>query len=113
MEEFLATLNNESVKLNNVDLKLISHFDHFLKTKKKISTNTAAKYLTLLKGVFLKALRQETINKNPFANFTFKTTEVTKEFLTQDELAKMEAKKIENASVNNVRLVFDSVMRMI
>ncbi len=106
LEEFLATVNNENVKLNNVDLKLLSHFDHFLKTKKKISTNTAAKYLTLLKGVFLKALRQETITKNPFANFVFKTTEVTKEFLTQDELTKLESKKIDNDSVNKVRDTF-------
>lgn len=106
LEEFLTSINHEDIKLNNVDLKLISQFDHFLKTKKKISTNTAAKYLTLLKGVFLKALRQETIDRNPFASFVFKTTEVTKEFLTQDELDKLESKKIDNASLNNVRDTF-------
>lgn len=106
LEEFLATIHNEDIKLNNVDLKLISQFDHFLKTKKKISTNTSAKYLTLLKGVFLKALRHETISRNPFSNFIFKTTEVTKEFLTKDELDKLETLKIENTSLNNVRDTF-------
>jgi site-specific recombinase XerD len=106
LEEFLAIIHKEDIKLNNVDLKIISQFDHFLKTKKKISTNTAAKYLTLLKGVFLKALRHETITRNPFANFVFKTTEVTKEFLTKDELEKIETLKLENTSINNVRDTF-------
>jgi site-specific recombinase XerD len=106
LEEFLATAGNESVKLNSVDLKLISQFDYFLKTKKQISTNTAAKYLTLLKGVFLKALRHEIIERNPFVNFVFKTTQVTKEFLTKEELEKLEGLKIENASLNNVRDTF-------
>ena len=106
LEEFLATINNENVKLNNVDLKLISQFDHFLKTKKNISTNTSAKYLTLLKSVFLKALRQETIDRNPFANFVFKTTEVIKEFLTQEELDKLENVSIDNESLNKVRDTF-------
>jgi len=106
LEEFLATAGNESVKLNSIDLKLISQFDYFLKTKKQISTNTAAKYLTLLKGVFLKALRYEIIERNPFVNFVFKTTQVTKEFLTKEELEKLEGLKIENASLNNVRDTF-------
>ena len=91
LESFLSKINKQNIKLNNVDLKLISQFDLYLKTKEnKISTNTSAKYLTLLKSIFLKANRQEIIEKNPFANFVFKTTEVTKEFLTQDELIKLE-----------------------
>lgn len=106
LEEFLGINSNESIKLNNVDLKLIEQFNHFLKTKKGISINTAAKYLTLLKGVFLKALRQDTISKNPFVNFTFKTIEVTKEFLTQDELNKLETAKIDNTSLDKVRDTF-------
>lgn len=106
LEEFLATTNNESIKLNNVDIKIISQFDHFLKTKKRISTNTSAKYLTLLKGIFLKALRLEIIDKNPFVNFIFKTTEVTKEFLTQEELDNLENMNIENESLSKVRDTF-------
>jgi site-specific recombinase XerD len=106
LEEFLASINNESIRLNSFDLKLIEQFDRFLKVKKGISINTAAKYLTLLKGVFLKAIRQETISKNPFANFIFKTKEVTKEFLTADELSRIENKVIKNDSLDRVRDTF-------
>ena len=107
LESFLSKINKQNIKLNNVDLKLISQFDLYLKTKEnKISTNTSAKYLTLLKSIFLKANRQEIIEKNPFANFVFKTTEVTKEFLTQDELIKLETFKSDNVSLNNIKDIF-------
>ena len=106
LEEFLAKADIEAIKLNKFDLKLISQFDYFLKVNKKISLNTSAKYLKLLKAIFLKALRLELIDKNPFANFIYKTVEVNKEFLTPDELSSLEETKLPNESLEKVRDIF-------
>lgn len=106
LEEFLALIDQETIKLNKFDLKLITQFDHFLKVNKKISLNTSAKYLKLLKAIFLKALRLELIEKNPFAGFVYKTVEVNKEFLTPNELETLEKSKLPNQSLEKVKDVF-------
>jgi site-specific recombinase XerD len=106
LKGFLKERNIEDIKLNKWELKYVAEFDHYLKVKKGISTNTAAKYLKLFKALFLKAQRMDVITKNPFANFVFKTEETNKEFLTKDELRRFEDLSLSSPSLEKVRDAF-------
>ncbi|SJN21050.1 site-specific integrase [Sphingobacterium sp. JB170] len=94
------------IEISQLDHAFVTGFEFYLKTQCKCSGVSAAKYIKHLKKVTNHCLAHRWLDANPF--ISYKSTARAKErvFLTQDELEKMTAKKIDIDRIAQVRDVF-------
>jgi site-specific recombinase XerD len=113
MKEFLKEkLKTSDVFLKEINYKFLTDFDSFLRNhvpgenQKPCSNNTVMKHIERFRKIITMAIKNEWLKQDPFIKF--KPTFVKKDrgFLTEDELAAIESKKIENASLRAVRDMF-------
>ncbi len=107
IREFLRKeYRTKDILLSEVNNKFISKFDFFLKTTKNCKQNSAIKHLKNLKKIIRIALANEWIKKDPFVGIQFKLEETNPQFLTQEELDKLQAKELTIARLEQVRDIF-------
>jgi site-specific recombinase XerD len=107
MQEFL--LNHYKVKnylLLRIDTKFIESYFYFLRTEKNISHNTSLKYLSFLKVILSPAIRSGIIKDDPYAGLRFRAKPVYRNFLTQEEITKLENLQLENEDMIRKRDIF-------
>ncbi len=92
--------------LDQLNRRFITEFEHFLKTVEGIQHNTAMNYIKYLKKTVLLALSYEWLDKNPFVGIKHSIREVTREFLTTEELARMVEKPFSIRRLDEVRDIF-------
>jgi len=106
LKKFLGKKKKASISLIGFNLALINEFQHYLKTEAQLSVNTTTKYLKVLKTVYNRAIQFGHIKDNPFANLKFKHERTNREFLTDEELKRLENLKLSNESLERVRDIF-------
>ncbi len=106
LEKFLKTKTATTILMQDFNLKKCSEFEHYLKTVAKLSTNTTTKYLKQLKAIFNRALRFGHIEVIPFNAFKFNHEQTQREFLTNEEITKLEEFVAPNESLKRVRDMF-------
>ncbi len=81
-------LNYKKNDINLIDLnfKFINDFEYYMKTQEKVKHNTALRYIRCLKKIVLMAIKNEWIQKNPFANYSCQYDRVNREVLSDNEL---------------------------
>ena len=99
-------LKKKEIPLHGVDYDFLNGFDIYLKRKYKIHQNTAWNYHKHLKRVFNLAISLEYLEKNPYRKFKVKKEESHRDFLTLDEIKKLEQKEIDLVRLSVVRDVF-------
>lgn len=99
-------LKKKDIPLQGVDYDFLNGFDTYLKRKYKIHQNTAWNYHKHLKRVFNLAISLEYLEKNPYRKFKVKKEESHRDFLTLDEIKKLEQKEIDLTRLSIVRDVF-------
>lgn len=99
-------LRKKEIPLNGVDYHFLNGFDTYLKRKYEIHQNTAWNYHKHLKRVFNLAISLDYIEKNPYRKFKVKLEEAHRDFLTLDEIKKLEKKEIDLMRLSIVRDVF-------
>ncbi|WP_342630458.1 site-specific integrase [Fluviicola taffensis] len=92
--------------LDELSMKFITEFEHFLLVNERLQTNSAHKYIVNFKRIMNVAVASEWISKNPFDNFSCSYTSPEREILTQSELDEMQSKKISIMRLAEVRDVF-------
>lgn len=92
--------------LQELSLKFVTEFEHFLLVNEGMQTNSAHKYIVNLKRIMNVAVSLEWIPKNPFDNFRCSYTNPEREILTQSELDVMQHKVILMPRLAEVRDVF-------
>jgi site-specific recombinase XerD len=92
--------------LQDLSLKFVTEFEHFLLVYERMQTNSAHKYIVNLKRIMNVAVSLEWIPKNPFDNFRCSYTNPEREILTQAELDVMLYKKIDMPRLSEVRDIF-------
>ncbi len=92
--------------LQDLSLKFVTEFEHFLLVNERMQTNSAHKYIVNLKRIINVAVSVEWIPKNPFDNFRCSYTNPEREILTQTELDVMQHKLILMPRLAEVRDVF-------
>jgi site-specific recombinase XerD len=92
--------------LQDLSLKFVTEFEHFLLVHERMQTNSAHKYIVNLKRIMNVAVSLEWIPKNPFDNFRCSYTNPEREILTQLELDVMLHKEIDIPRLAEVRDVF-------
>lgn len=88
-EFLLKTEHKKDIPFYAVDNYLVTKFDNFLKSEKNVSHNTAIKFLQSFKKIIRIALNNGWIARNPFENISFRTKEVARPYLTEEELERI------------------------
>jgi site-specific recombinase XerD len=92
--------------LQDLSLKFVNEFEHFLLVHERMQTNSAHKYIVNLKRIMNVAVSLEWIPKNPFDNFRCSYTNPEREILTQFELEAMRNQQIALPRLAEVRDIF-------
>lgn len=97
----------KDIPLNKVDLKFIEAFDTYL-IKRDLNRNTInSNYHKKLKTTLSNAIKNNLIDKNPYENFKLKQVNAQRNFLTQEELIKVQSFDLNsNVSLERVRDLF-------
>jgi len=77
----------QQLKFSDIDKMFCKRFVEYL--KKKVSNNSAYTYLSKLKQALYEAVDDEIIDKNPAQRISVKRTTTNREFLTLEELEKV------------------------
>lgn len=113
LEEFLRSESMDKIRIDEWSRKHFVQFEGFLLTRKNellkrpITRATANKSLSKLKVIFNHALSTEAIKIDPTKGFKMERSVAKREFLTQDEISRIEENNLaQNESLNRVRLIF-------
>ena len=90
LEKFInVTYNRDDVFLRELNRDFIEEFRIWLLTEHHLTHNGAVKYLALLKKVVNRAVANNKMAFNPFADYRVERQIVSPDFLTEDELRKI------------------------
>ncbi|MDE5417648.1 site-specific integrase [Labilibaculum sp. DW002] len=92
--------------LGKIDYKFLDEFDVYLKTKFEVHQNTAWNYHKHFRRVLNLAISLRHIDKNPYGNYKVPLVTTHREYLTSEELERIENKSIEMDRVRLVRDIF-------
>jgi hypothetical protein len=102
----LFKYNKSDLEIKQVDHEFISGFDFYLRTQKENTTNTAVKHLKNLGKIVRICLSNQWISSDPFFGYKLKTKSVHREYLTAEELRKIEEKRCSTKRLSQVRDFF-------
>lgn len=107
LKEYVAKYyKTKDVSIANVDYDFLNSFDSFLKRAYKITSNTAWGYHRHVKKVLNDAVAMNLLQKNPYGVYRVKRVEANRDFLTFEEVRKLETKYISIKRLEIVRDVF-------
>jgi integrase/recombinase XerD len=93
--------------MDQVNYEFINGYDLYLKQESKLHKNTINKYHSRLRTLLLRAHAEGIITKQPYANFKLITQKTDREFLSQEDLAKIVEKDLShNKSLDKVKDLF-------
>lgn len=107
LAEFLRNqLHKGDTPINSINYNFLNQFDMFLKAEYGVHQNTAWNYHKHIKRIMNLAVSMELIQKSPYNQFKTKLQQTNREFLTKDELHRLETKQIEIDRLAIVRDIF-------
>lgn len=107
LQSFLRSkMNLEDIYLNDVDLRFITQFEHYLKVKGIGGQNTITKYIASFKKIIRIAYANDWISKDPFYHWKAKWAPVDREALTETELHLLMNFDFENPRLEQVTDIF-------
>ncbi|MCC9043312.1 site-specific integrase [Myroides sp. M-43] len=105
--EFIKNVyNKDDIEFRELNHEFIIGYEHYLKTVRACSNNTAIKYISNFKKIVLRALAKGIISSNPFLQYKPKKTKLNKRPLSKTELAILENKEFNSERLSIVRDVF-------
>ena len=102
-------LDNKDIDFNEINLTFLNDYENYLIYKLGNSQSTATADLKAFKTVFSNAVKEKIvpIEKNPFNKFKLKYVQVTKEFLTENEIQIIENLNLkENTYISKTRDIY-------
>ena len=107
MQEFLETeFKVKNFSLQKVNVDFIQRYFSFLQFSKNIGHNTACKYLDCVRAILHPAVHEGIIKPDPFYKLGITSKPVFREFLTQEEIDKIAALKLDDPDVDRKRDIF-------
>lgn len=98
--------NATDIRIDKVDHCFVTEFEFYLRSVKNCSNNTSVKYVRNFRKIIKICLNNDWLEKNPFSKYEGKVIEVDKEFLTEEEIQNIYAKKFMNSRLELVRDIF-------
>ncbi|MFC2080421.1 site-specific integrase [Bacteroidota bacterium] len=96
----------DDILLTQLNHQFITEFDHYFRTVKACNHNTSVKYLKNVKKVVNLAVNNDWLRKDPFSKFSVKIKPVQRNFLTEEELHRIEELELSINRLDMVRDVF-------
>ena len=94
------------IDIEKINYVFLNDFEFYLKTEKTCNNNSAVKYLKNFGKIIRICLRNGWISQDPFINYQSKYDEVTRVFLTEEELKVLKLKDLHNERLSQVRDIF-------
>lgn len=98
--------NDTDILINKIDHAMITELEFYLRSVKNCANNTAVKYIRNFRKIIKICMNNDWLEKNPFSKYEGKVYEIDKEFLTEEEIQKIYAKKFMNTRLEQVRDIF-------
>lgn len=103
-EEFIKlNYQKEDIPIEDVNYQFVKDYEFFLKTERNCNHNSTMKYLKNFKKIIRIAIANEWLHKDPFMNFKMTFEEVEREFLEEQDLAKIMNKEFDIERLSCVR----------
>lgn len=96
----------DDILLRDITANMITEYEHYLRTVRNCANNTTIKYIKNVNKIFNLAQQKDFIKKNPISGMKFKTEEVNKDFLQENELKTLLKKEFVSERLNQIRDVF-------
>lgn len=96
----------QDVYLGEINHKLITDFEFYLKTEKKQQHNTAMSNIKKLKKIVRICVANDWLDKDPFKSYKITTKETHRNFLLKEELETLMNKEISLQRLQQVRDIF-------
>ena len=96
----------DEIELSKLDVLFIRRFEIFLKMKYSIAHNTIMKHLKQVKKVIHFCMQMGYIDKDPFLQHKTTFKQMSRGYLTQDELTKIESHNFRLPRLDRVKDVF-------
>lgn len=102
---------NWKYKVNDIDIRGIDHefimsYDFYLRSERNCANNSTVKYLKNFKKIILICIANGWLDKDPFIKYKPKVKEVTRDYLTAEELERMTNKQFVSDRIIQVRDIF-------
>lgn len=101
-----AKYRKTDLSLWELNYEFVSGWEHYLKTEHKCNHNTAMKYIKNFRKVINLAIKNDWLEKDPFARFECNILPVERDFLTREELAIVEEKVLKIQRMDQIRDIF-------
>lgn len=104
--EYLKRNRIEHLKVAELEYKHVEAFELYLRSEKAHSINTATKYMKKINVAMNRAVKLQTIERNPFELYTFKSKKTHRSYLTLDEINRIRSLEKLSRKLEQVRDVF-------
>lgn len=99
-------LQQEDIKLDDIDYRFIRDFEYYLKTEHNVKINTAVQMVKKLRTVMKIAYEIGWVKRDPFIAYRARHEEVHREYLSSMELRELATKKLNRKRLVVVRDLF-------
>ncbi|MDQ2178598.1 site-specific integrase [Marinifilum sp. D714] len=107
VEEFIKSeYKINDFPVGKINYNFLDKFDRYLKSKYKVHQNTAWNYHKHLRRILNLAISLEYMEKNPYSKYKVRLDPTNREFLTLNELARIENKKFALERLDLVKNIF-------
>ena len=106
LEEFCKKMDRQDMALEQFDWQMIHKLELFFRTDCRLSINTTAKMMSMVRKGILWAYRCGIILTNPFSTYRIKKEESQKQYLNKQEIIRIMNKRLDIPRLASIRDIF-------
>ena len=106
LEEFCKKMGRQDMALEQFDWQMIHKLELFFRTDCRLSINTTAKMMSMVRKGILWAYRCGIILTNPFSTYRIKKEESQKQYLNKQEIIRIMNKRLDIPRLASIRDIF-------
>ena len=106
LEEFCKKMGRQDMPLEQFNRQMIHELELFFRTDCRLSINTTAKMMSMIRKGILWAYRCGIILTNPFSTYRIKKEESQKQYLNRQEIIRIMNKRLDIPRLASIRDIF-------
>lgn len=106
LEEFCKKMGRQDMPLEQFNRQMIHELELFFRTDCRLSINTTAKMMSMVRKGILWAYRCGIILTNPFSTYRIKKEESQKQYLNRQEIIRIMGKRLDIPRLASIRDIF-------
>lgn len=106
LEEFCKKMGRQDMALEQFNRQMIHELELFFRTDCRLSVNTTAKMMSMVRKGILWAYRCGIIPTNPFSTYRIKKEESQKQYLNRQEIIRIMGKRLDIPRLASIRDIF-------